>query len=101
MSDDARPLLVFFRSERSGPARRMESLIAHLARKERERVRVKRVDVDVRPDLAARFGVTEVPTVVLVRERRVVERLEGRASAPQIERILEAHLERELAGAAA
>jgi putative thioredoxin len=79
----------------------MESLIAHLARKERERVRVKRVDVDVRPDLAARFGVTEVPTVVLVRKRRVVERLEGRASAPQIERMLEAHLERELAGAAA
>ena len=101
MSDDARPLLVFFRSERSGPARRMESLIAHLARKERERVRIKRVDVDVRPDLAARFGVTEVPTVVLVRERRVVERLEGRASAPQIERMLAAHLERELAGAAA
>ena len=101
MSKDARPLLVFFRSERSGPARRMESLIAHLARKERERVRVKRVDVDVRPDLASRFGVTEVPTVVLVRERRVVERLEGRASAPQIERMLEAHVERELAGAAA
>lgn len=101
MSDDARPLLVFFRSEQSGPARRMESLIAHLARKERERVRVRRVDVDARPDLAARFGVTEVPTVVLVRRRRVVERLEGRASAPQIERMLEAHLERELAGAAA
>jgi thioredoxin-like negative regulator of GroEL len=101
VSDDARPLLVFFRSERSGPARRMESLIAHLARKERERVRIKRVDVDARPDLAARFGVTEVPTVVLVQERRVVERLEGRASAPQIERMLAAHLEHELAGAAA
>lgn len=101
MSDDARPLLVFFRSEQSGPARRMESLIAHLARKERERVRVKRVDVDDRPDLAARFGVTEVPTVVLVQDRQVVERLEGRASAPQIERMLEAHLEPALAGAPA
>ena len=94
-------MLVFFRSERSGPARRMESLIAHLARKERERIRVKRVDVDARPDLAERFGVTDVPTIVLVRERRVVERIEGRASAPQIERMLEAHLELELAGAAA
>ena len=101
MSEDARPLLVFFRSEQSGPARRMESLIAHLARKERERVRVKRVDIDARPDLAARFGVTEVPTVVLVHERRVVERLEGRASAPQIERMLASHLEPALAGAVA
>ena len=42
MSNDARPLLVFFRSERSGPARRMESLLAHFARKERARLRVAR-----------------------------------------------------------
>ena len=35
MTDADRPLLVFFWSERSGPARRMESLLAHLARKER------------------------------------------------------------------
>ena len=99
MSNESRPLLVFFRSERSGPARRMESLIAHLARKERERLRVKRVDVDARADLAARFGVTEVPTVVLVRDRRVVARIEGRASAPRIERMLAAHLERLVAAA--
>ena len=46
--DDARPLLVFFTSERSGPARRMESLLAHLARKERTRLRISRVDVDSR-----------------------------------------------------
>jgi thioredoxin 1 len=101
VSQDARLLLVFFRSERSGPARRMESLIAHLARKERDRIRVKRVDVDARPDLAERFAVTEVPTVVLVKDRRVVERLDGRASAPQIERMLMAHLDRELVDAAA
>ena len=101
MSKDSRPLLVFFRSERSGPARRMESLLAHLARKERERLRVARVDVDARPDLAARFDVTEVPTLVLVKRREAVERIEGRASAPQIERMLAAHLEPELVGAAA
>jgi thioredoxin 1 len=93
VSHDARPLLVFFRSERSGPARRMESLLAHLARKERDRLRVRRVDVDARPDLAERFDVTEVPTLVLVKDRRAVERIEGRASAPAIERMLEAHLE--------
>ena len=51
MNDD-KPLLVFFTSERSGPARRMESLLAHLARKERTRVRVMRVDVEAQPELA-------------------------------------------------
>jgi thioredoxin-like negative regulator of GroEL len=92
--DDARPLLVFFANERSGPARRMESLIAHVARKERERLRVARVDVDERPDLAKRFGVADVPALVLVKDKRAVARLDGRSSAPRIERMLEPFLER-------
>jgi thioredoxin 1 len=90
--DDARPLLVFFYSERSGPARRMESLLAHLARKERERMRVRRVDVEQRPEIAERFGVREVPTLVLVRDRKIVARLDGRVSSPRIEAMLEEHL---------
>ncbi len=94
MSDD-RPLLVFFSSSRSGPARRMESLLAHVARKERQRLRVTRVDVDERPDLAARFDVREVPTLVLVKEKKAVARIDGRTSAPKIERMLEPHLEPE------
>jgi thioredoxin-like negative regulator of GroEL len=93
LSEDARPLLVFFTSKRSGPARRMESLLAHIARKERERLRVTIVDVDARPEVAARFRVEAVPTLALVKGKRVVSRLPGRASAPRIERMLEPHLE--------
>jgi thioredoxin-like negative regulator of GroEL len=89
---DAKLLLVFFCSERSGPARRMESLLAHLARKERSRLRVMRVDVDDQPHLAERFKVVDVPTLVLVKGKRVVDRIEGRASAPSIETMLHAHL---------
>lgn len=92
MSHDVKPLLVFFWSERSGPARRMESLLAHLARKERTRLRVMRVDVEDQPDLAARFNVEAVPTLVLVKRKRVVDRIDGRASAPRIERMLARHL---------
>ena len=90
--NDVRPLLVFFCSARSGPARRMESLLAHLTRKERSRLRVMRVDVDEQPDLAHRFNVSIVPTLVLVKGKRVVDRLDGRASAPKIESMLEPHL---------
>ena len=100
MPDDDRPLLVFFYSPRSGPARRMESLLAHLARKERDRLRVKRVDVDANPELAERFKVTEVPSVVLVKDKRVVDRIDGRASAPRIERMLGPHLSDDLTAVA-
>jgi thioredoxin 1 len=90
--DDAKPLLVFFWSERSGPARRMESLLAHLARKERTRLRVMRVDIESQPELAERFGVAAVPALVLVKGKRVVGRIDGRASAPRIADMLAPHL---------
>jgi thioredoxin 1 len=70
----------------------MESLLAHFARKERARLRVMRVDIDEQPDLAARFKVADVPTLVLVKGKRVVDRIDGRASAPKIEAMLEQHL---------
>ena len=94
---DSRPLLVFFAAAHSGPARRMDSLVAHLARKERARLRVTQVDVDAQPQLAKRFRVTTVPTLALVKNNRVVGRLEGRVSAPRIERMLAPHLPDELA----
>ena len=92
MKTDARPVLVFFGAAHSGPARRMESLVAHLARKERGRLRVTQVDVDEQPELAQHFKVETVPTLALVKGKRVVERLEGRVSAPRIERMLAPHL---------
>ena len=85
-------MLLFFTAQRSGPARRMESLLAHLARKERTRLRVSRIDVDTNAALAKKLGVTDVPTLILIVDRRPVDRLEGRVSAPQIERMLEPHL---------
>jgi thioredoxin-like negative regulator of GroEL len=84
--------LLFFTSRRSGPARRMESLLAHIARKERGNLHVRRVDVDERPDLARRFRISEVPSLALVKEKRVVARLEGRSTAPKIESLIDAHV---------
>jgi thioredoxin-like negative regulator of GroEL len=70
----------------------MESLLAHIARKERARLRVSKVDVEDRPELAERFRVQQVPSLALVVDSRVVSRLEGRATAPRIESMLEPHL---------
>jgi thioredoxin-like negative regulator of GroEL len=88
-----RSLLVFFSALRSGPARRMESLLAHLARKERHRLSVQSVDIEEQPELARRFKVRKVPTLVLVKEKRAVARLEGRAKAAEIEELVEEHLD--------
>jgi thioredoxin-like negative regulator of GroEL len=71
----------------------MDSLLAQLARKERRRLTVAHVDVEERPEVARRFKVRQVPTLVLVKGKRAVARLEGRANAAEIEELVEPHLE--------
>jgi thioredoxin-like negative regulator of GroEL len=88
-----RGILVFFSALRSGPARRMESLLAQLARKERHRLSVQSVDVEEQPELAKRFRIRKVPTLVLVRGRHTVARLYGRATGADIELLVDEHLD--------
>ena len=70
----------------------MESLLAHLARKERARLRIALMDADQHLDWIERLKITEIPSLVLIKDRRPVARLEGRVSAPQIERMIAPHL---------
>lgn len=90
---ERRNLLVFFSALRSGPARRMDSLLAQLGRKERHRLSVERVDVEEHPEIAKRFKVRLVPTLVLVKGKRAVARIEGRANAAELEEFVEEHLQ--------
>ena len=83
-----KPVLLFFTRRTSGPARRMESLIAHVARKERARLTVVSVDADENAALAERLAVDEIPTLVLVKGRAPVGRLEGRATGGQIDALI-------------
>ena len=84
-----KPILLFFTKQTSGPARRMESLIAHVARKQRGRLTVVSVDADENADLVERLEVEEIPTLVLVKDRSAVGRLEGRATGGQIDALIE------------
>jgi thioredoxin-like negative regulator of GroEL len=70
----------------------MDSLLAHLARKERRRLRVVRVDVDDDPDTAKRFNVRRVPALILVKGKRIVARFDGRAKQADIEELVEPYL---------
>lgn len=85
---DDRPLLLFFSSRRSGPARRMASLVAWRGVSRKRVLRVVEVDVDERPELAAELGVDDVPVLLIVDGDRIVDRLDGRATGPEIDRFL-------------
>lgn len=73
----------------------MDSLIAHLQTRERKRALVRRVDADdaAAAALVGRLGVTDVPAIVVVKDRQIVGRLSGRATMPEIDQLVLPHLE--------
>jgi thioredoxin-like negative regulator of GroEL len=86
------PILLFVGKRRSGPSRRMESLVAWVKVTKKARLRVVEIDGDNRTDLVRRFGIREFPSLVLIDRRRVVARLEGRATGHEIDELLRSHL---------
>jgi hypothetical protein len=72
-----RPRLVFFYSPLSGRCRRVEGFLAQVLQRRRnhETFELVRVPVERRPDLARRFHVETLPTVLVVEEHRVKRRI--------------------------
>jgi thioredoxin-like negative regulator of GroEL len=85
-TDARRPTLVYFASRRSGPCRRVQGFVDQVlqARQNHETFRRRTVDVEEQPELARRFRVREVPTIIVVDEGRVARRVEGRVGIAQI-----------------
>jgi thioredoxin-like negative regulator of GroEL len=86
------PTLVFLQDRQSGASRRMESLVAWVKVTQKKRLRVIDVDADRNPALARELNVSKFPTLVLIKDRRVVGRLEGRATGRQIDELIRPHL---------
>jgi thioredoxin-like negative regulator of GroEL len=86
------PTLVFVRRYSSGASRRMESLVAWVKVTQKRRLRVLELDADRHSDLVSKLGVSTAPSLVVVKDRRVVGRLEGKASGRQIEELIRPYL---------
>lgn len=86
------PILLFVGQRHSGPSRKMESLVAWVKVSQRARLRVVEVDADRQMDVVRRFGIREFPSLVLIDGRRIVGRLEGKATGTQIDELIRSHL---------
>jgi thioredoxin 1 len=86
----ARPRLVFFHSKVCGRCRRVEGFIAQVLqrRKNHGTFVLHQIDVDERPDLVERFGIDEVPTILVLADRRVQGRLSHPRGCREIEDML-------------
>ncbi|MGH3066265.1 MAG: thioredoxin family protein [Gaiellaceae bacterium] len=70
----------------------MESVVAWIEVTQKKRLRVVQVDADRNPLLVEQLAVGEVPTLLLFDDRRVVGRLEGRATGRQIDELISRHV---------
>ena len=85
-----RPRLVFFTDAQSGRSRRVEGYLSQVLQRRRNHDSFELLNVDVaeNADLAERFRVKEVPTIVVVEDKRVRGRLESPRGCRDIEQLL-------------
>jgi thioredoxin-like negative regulator of GroEL len=86
----ARPRLVFFCSKASGRSRRVEGYLSQVLQRRgnHESFQLLNVDVGENAELAERFGVKEIPTIVVIEDERVRGRLESPRGCRDIEQLL-------------
>ena len=74
------PVLVDFGAEWCGPCRTLGPIIEELATEYEGRVVVGKVDVDNNQEFTAKYGVRNIPTVLMFKNGEVVGRQVGVAS---------------------
>jgi thioredoxin 1 len=87
------PVLVDFWAEWCGPCRMVAPVLEQIQAEQGEKLRIVKLNVDENPVVPQQFAVTGIPTMILFKEGKVLDRLVGFMPKPQLLGKLRPHLE--------
>ena len=83
-----KPVLVDFWASWCGPCRMLSPVISELAEEYEGRVKVGKVNVDEQQELAMKYRVASIPTVILFKDGQPVQTSVGARPKAQLEAML-------------
>jgi len=77
ISTSSEPILVDFWAEWCGPCKMIAPVLDEIATEQAGKLSIGKVNVDENPDLARRFEVMSIPTLIVFKDGEPVKRLVG------------------------